>query len=102
MATTQTLDLHGITTKAELHALFKKQLHFPDWYGPSWDAFFDCIVAVVPMPDELRLVNWQCFAAASPPDMAILRRIETDYTHEVPGRRLVLVQMAETNPAGAA
>ena len=88
--TSQTLDLTGITTKAALHALFKAQLHFPDWYGPSWDAFFDCIVAVVPMPDELRLVSWQEFAAASPPDMAILHRVVDDYAREVPGRRIVL------------
>jgi RNAse (barnase) inhibitor barstar len=85
-----TLDLQGITTKAALHALFKQRLHFPEWYGSSWDAFFDCIVAIVPMPTELRLENWQEFAAAAPHDMAILRRVVDDYAQEVPGKRIVL------------
>ncbi|RZL06354.1 MAG: hypothetical protein EOO62_19085, partial [Hymenobacter sp.] len=71
-------------------------------YGPSWDAFFDCIVAVVPMPTELRLVNWQEFAAASPREMDILRRVAADYAREVPGRRLVLVPEAATDTPSAA
>lgn len=85
-----TLDLPGITTKAELHARFKEQLHFPDWYGANWDAFFDCIVAIVPLPTELRLINWPEFAAAAPRDMAILRRVAADYAQERPGKRIVL------------
>ncbi|NML63845.1 ribonuclease inhibitor [Hymenobacter sp. RP-2-7] len=85
-----TLDLQGVTTKAGLHALFKERLHFPDWYGANWDALFDCIVAIVPMPAELRLINWQEFAAAAPRDMDILRRVVVDYAQEMPGYRIVL------------
>lgn len=85
-----TLNLQGITTKAALHALLKRELHFPDWYGPSWDALFDRLVAQPGIPIELRLVNWQEFAAACPHDMAILRQLSADYAHEKPGRRLLL------------
>lgn len=85
-----TLDLQGITTKQALHALFKAQLHFPEWYGPSWDAFWDSVIAIVPMPAELRLVHWQEFAAACPHDMAILRRVIEDYAQAMPGKQIVL------------
>ncbi|WP_394333795.1 barstar family protein [Spirosoma endophyticum] len=33
------LDLIGIISKTTLHYLFKTELHFPDWYSVSWDAF---------------------------------------------------------------
>jgi RNAse (barnase) inhibitor barstar len=73
--------------------VFKTQLGFPDWYGVgwvSWDAFWDCVVAGVAMPSEVRLINWQAFAAASPADMGILRQVIQDYAQEVPGKRIVL------------
>jgi len=47
------LDLRGIATKQTLHGLFKAQLGFPEWYGASWDAFWDCVVAIVVMPECL-------------------------------------------------
>lgn len=85
-----TIDLHGITTKAGLHALLKAQLHFPDWYGPSWDALWDQLLAGAPLPAELRLLHWQEFAEACPRDMEILRRISRDYAEARPGKQLVL------------
>ncbi|QKZ13988.1 barstar family protein [Spirosoma sp. KUDC1026] len=74
-----TIDLTGITTKADLHQLFKTELQFPDWYGVSWDAFWDCIVAVVEMPEQLTLTHWDEFARQCPRDMEILRLIVQDY-----------------------
>jgi RNAse (barnase) inhibitor barstar len=85
-----TLDLRGITTKAALHELFKTQLSFPEWYGPSWDAFFDCIIAIVELPEQLTLTNWAEFAQACPKDMGILRQVIQDYEAERPGKRIVL------------
>ena len=41
-----TIDLTGIATKAAFHRTMKSQLGFPDWYGVSWDAFWDAIIAV--------------------------------------------------------
>ena len=84
-----TLDLSSITSKAALHELFKNQLGFPDWYGVSWDAFWDCIIAIVELPEQLTLVNWQAFAQACPKDMAILRQIIQDYAAERPGKRII-------------
>lgn len=87
---TVSIDLKGITTKADLHALLKRELHFPDWYGPSWDALFDRLVAQPGIPTEIRLLNWQDFAQAVPREMATLRLVIDDYAREQLGRRLVL------------
>ena len=85
-----TIDLNGIDTKAAFHMLMKRELHFPDWYGVSWDAFWDAIIAVVEMPDVVVLENWQAFAAACPKDMHILRDIIANYPLEKPGKQLRL------------
>lgn len=86
----KTIDLTGIATKTALHNLFKAELNFPDWYGVSWDAFWDCIVAVVEMPMQLTLTNWNEFASQSPHDMQILRRVIDDYAETMAPRRIVL------------
>jgi len=84
------IDLAGATTKVAVHKVFKQQLGFPDWYGPSWDAFWDAIIAVVEMPDEVVLLNWQPFAEACPTDMQILRQIVDDYKLQMPDKGLML------------
>ena len=78
-----TLDLTGITSKAALHQLFKEQLGFEEWYGPSWDAFWDSVVAIVAMPPVLTLTNWEEFARCCPHDMEILRQVIRDYAEEM-------------------
>lgn len=85
-----TIDLATIDTKAAFHMLLKRELGFPDWYGVSWDAFWDAIIAVVEMPDRVVLTNWQAFAQACPRDMQILREIIADYHREMPGKQLLL------------
>ncbi|UOQ69715.1 barstar family protein [Hymenobacter volaticus] len=85
-----TLDLTDITTKQDLHELFKAGLGFPEWYGSSWDAFWDCIVAIVELPESLTLQNWEDFAQACPRDMAILRQVIQDYEEYRPGKRIIL------------
>ncbi|MDO7874220.1 barstar family protein [Hymenobacter sp. ASUV-10] len=85
-----TIDLATIDTKAAFHLKMKRELHFPDWYGPSWDAFWDAIIAVVEMPDCVVLTNWEAFAQACPHDMQILRQIIADYQQELPGKSITL------------
>ena len=85
-----TLDLTGIKTKAALHQLFKQELHFPDWYGVSWDAFWDSVIAIVEMPEQLTLTNWEEFAEACPRDMQLLRQVIQDYAETMAPKRIVL------------
>jgi ribonuclease inhibitor len=84
------IDLIGVDSKVAIHQAFKQQLCLPDWYGPSWDAFWDAIIAVIQMPDEVVLLNWQKFAQACPKDMQILRQIINDYHEEVPSKQILL------------
>jgi len=37
------IDCEGVTEKEELHKLFAKALHFPEWYGNTLDALYDCL-----------------------------------------------------------
>jgi ribonuclease inhibitor len=85
-----TIDLQSAETKQAVHERFKMCLHFPDWYGANWDAFWDCITAVVPMPAEVRLVNWQGFAQAYPRDMDILQKVLQDYAQLRSGKQILL------------
>lgn len=85
-----TLNLSGITTKTSLHHFFKAELQFPDWYGVSWDAFWDCIIAVVEMPAQLTLTHWEEFAQHCPRDMQVLRTIIQDYNQTNAPKRMEL------------
>jgi RNAse (barnase) inhibitor barstar len=85
-----TIDLTGITSKAAIHQLFKEKLSFEEWYGPSWDAFWDSVVAIVEMPPVLILTNWEEFAQHCPRDMQILRQVVKDYAVEMAPKRIVL------------
>ena len=80
-----TIDLTHVDTKAAFHLLMKRELHFPDWYGENWNAFWDAIIAVVDMPDCVILEHWRPFAQAFPKDMQILHEIIADYNQEIPG-----------------
>ncbi len=37
------LDLTGCNSWHDMHERFKVALHFPDYYGCNWDAFWDSI-----------------------------------------------------------
>lgn len=85
-----TLDLTGIASKAALHQLFKEQLGFEERYGPSWNAFWDSVVAIVEMPPVLTLMNWEEFARCCPRDMEILRQVIRDYVEGMAPKRIEL------------
>ncbi|GAB3573636.1 barstar family protein [Spirosoma luteolum] len=87
-----TIDLADITTKTAFHELVKKKLQFPDWYGVSWDAFWDCVIAVVDMPDTLTFINWEAFAEACPRDIDILRDIMVEFAETKAPKQIVLGQ----------
>ena len=37
------IDLSQARTASELHRIFGKALHFPEWYGNNWDALADSL-----------------------------------------------------------
>ncbi|GAB3856633.1 barstar family protein [Hymenobacter terrigena] len=86
-----TIDLAHVDTKAAFHLLMKREMGFPDWYGENWDAFWDTIAAIVEMPQQLLLQNWQHFEQACPTDMQILRDIIEHYNQEIPDKKILLI-----------
>lgn len=42
-----TIDGKKLKTKEALHAFFKKELEFPDYYGENLDAFWDCLTDAI-------------------------------------------------------
>jgi ribonuclease inhibitor len=82
---TVTIDLATIASIRDLHALLARTLHFPDWYGPSWDAFWDVIIGLVDMPSTLRLAGWDAFARDYPRDAWIMKKCLTELAEDYPG-----------------
>ncbi|TWI69845.1 RNAse (barnase) inhibitor barstar [Pseudoduganella lurida] len=78
------LDISNIATVRDLHALLAQTLHFPDWYGPNWDAFWDVIIGLVPMPRRLQLVGWNGFAERFPRDALIMQKCLRELAEEYP------------------
>ena len=71
-------DLSAVDSVRELHALMARTLHFPDWYGPNWDAFWDVIIGLVEMPEKLQLLGWDDFAQRFPRDAFIMKKCLTE------------------------
>ena len=41
------VDGKKLKSKQALHAFFKKELNFPDYYGENLDAFWDCLTDAI-------------------------------------------------------
>ncbi len=82
-----TLDVGGVQSVQELHALLKEKLALPDFYGHNWDAFADAVSGLVQLPEKLRFTGWDKLAARLPKDSAVLKKILTEhYTRTAPDR----------------
>lgn len=79
-----TFDLTGIASVRELHLLMARTLHFPDWYGPNRDGFWDVIIGLVEMPERLQLIGWDSFEARFPRDAWIMKKCLSDLAAEYP------------------
>jgi RNAse (barnase) inhibitor barstar len=81
---TVNIDLSEVTSAAELHALLRESLGFPDWYGCNWDAFWDAITGLVEMPVNLQISGWQRFSSRLPRDARLMQKCLADMTTEYP------------------
>lgn len=78
------IDLNPISTKRELHAALARALDFPGWYGHNWDAFWDAITGLVEMPENLRFVGWDEFAARLPVDAQHVQDLLAEMAKQYP------------------
>ena len=49
------IDLSGVTSERDVHEAFARSLHFPDFYGHNWDAFWDVLCCFDVFPPRLIL-----------------------------------------------
>ena len=88
---TVTIDLSEVTSSAELHALLRESLGFPDWYGCNLDAFWDAITGLVEMPLKLQISGWQAFSSHLPRDARLMQKCLEQMTTEFPEQAATVV-----------
>lgn len=88
---TVNIDLSDVTSAAELHALLREKLGFPDWYGCNWDAFWDAITGLVEMPLKLQISGWQRFSSHLPRDAQLMQKCLEQMTAEFPEQAATVV-----------
>ena len=81
---TVNIDLSEVTSSAELHALLRESLGFPDWYGCNWDAFWDAITGLVQMPAQLKISGWDTLSRRLPGDAKLMQKCLADMKIEYP------------------
>lgn len=81
-----TVNCAAIQNLQELHALLKKELSFPDWYGSNLDALHDCLTAIA---EETQLTFLHF--SALPFSTAGLLRVLQDSENENPNLNISLV-----------
>jgi RNAse (barnase) inhibitor barstar len=84
-----TFDFRSIQSVDDFHRQMAKLLSFPAYYGRNWDAFWDAITGLVPMPENLIFYNIGSFAEAHPDAAATLLRIIAQYNQQFAPRALI-------------
>ncbi|MFI9580600.1 barstar family protein [Streptomyces sp. NPDC052236] len=84
-----TIDVGSVADEDELHALLKRELGFPDFYGMNWAAFWDAITGLVRIPEHVRFVGWGQLAERVPHGAEMLGRALDDYRAEYRPEHLV-------------
>ncbi|WP_196600877.1 barstar family protein [Pectinatus frisingensis] len=59
----------------QLHAILKRELSLPDFYGMNWDAFWDAITGLVEMPEKLIINGWENAVKNIPEDAEIMKKL---------------------------
>ena len=78
------IDLSEVTSSSELHSILSEALGFPGWYGNNWDAFWDAITGLVPMPAQLKISGWESFSKRLPGEARLLKKCLADMKAEYP------------------
>lgn len=78
------IDLSNVTSSTELHQLLKESLHFPDYYGENWDAFWDVITDVdfITLPDSITFVGYSLLEKKLSEEAKCLKMCLDEYNEE--------------------
>ena len=87
-----TIDFTNVEHYLEMHFIIKEALDFPDYYGCNWDAFWDCLTALLGRPTHIEILGLDVVERKFGIDTAqtmleILRRFkhcdDNYYSHEI-------------------
>lgn len=78
-ASTVEVDVTGATKEEEVHGRLAAAFGFPDYYGNNWDAFWDCVTTLDPMPKKVRIRGMKFMSSALPREAAIFRKCLEDF-----------------------
>ena len=83
-----TIALTGVRDPYSLQIALSRSLDFPDWYGRSWDAFWDAITGLVVMPEVLAFEGWRDLEGTLPEEAhslsSLLDRMARQYPQLAP------------------
>ncbi|WP_380282944.1 CPCC family cysteine-rich protein [Kitasatospora purpeofusca] len=79
------VDLGSVHDDRGLQAVLKRELGFPPFYGMNWNAFWDAITGLVPMPRDLRFTGWSEFERRCPESAVALREQLARFEEVSPG-----------------
>jgi hypothetical protein len=69
------IDLGRARKAEDVHRIFGKALHFPEWYGANWDALADCLTDMSWNEADGYLIILQSFSALISNDPAALETL---------------------------
>lgn len=52
-----TIDFREVKYYLDVHLVIRDSLDFPDYYGCSWDAFWDCLTDMVGRPIHIEILG---------------------------------------------
>ncbi|QEL18310.1 barstar family protein [Limnoglobus roseus] len=93
------IDLSAVNTADELQSLLMRSLDFPGWYGRNWNAFWDAITGLVPMPRQLLLIGWAGFVDRLPDDARLMCACLDDMGLQFPEHAAHVVYLETRVPA---
>lgn len=72
------VDVAGLTKEEAVHERLAVAFGFPSYYGKNWDAFWDCVSTLNPMPQKIRIRGLESLANSLPREAALLKKCLAD------------------------
>ena len=85
-----TLDFSNVSHFLEIHAILRKELDFPDYYGCNLDALWDCLTDMVGRPIHIEIIGLEAveqkfgdYASKLIELFTELKHYDDEYSHEI-------------------
>ncbi|MCX4760589.1 barstar family protein [Streptomyces sp. NBC_01275] len=89
-----TLDLDGVSDKADLMDRCARDLELPDWFGRNWDALADSLTDLPQGPESGPVLvvvrNWRQYAKTQPEEWEIAQAVFSSAVDQAPELSVVL------------